>query len=359
MKYRHIDGQASFCVENQEVAITTTVQSGCTMPYFKLDGREICPYWTAPWWKDGAYLDGNNILSVLRGNFICVARKEDNNNPEHGWCCASPWEAVEAVSQADEARLELRFQEPYGGTIRKTLRAVAGQKAVYETNLLSGFAGNYSISNHPCVRLASKAENGYVAFSEPDSLCTPRFFLETPEGGGYMLLARDEAIADYHSVRSIYGDTLDLAYHPAKPGTFELLGAFHRQQFVYAAYLNREEGYLYYQIKSTRDFPYIMLWMFSGGRHYAPWNGTQSPTLGIGDCADYPAFLKNPGQYNTFVTLRPEQSYRFRQIYGVAALPEGMTKIESVQFEADGATFLGNDGKRVFAPFDWSFLKDG
>jgi hypothetical protein len=357
-------GQPTYFAENASVKLLTTIQNACTTPYFKIDGREIGPYWIAPWWKDSVYLNGDNILSTLRGNFICAARTEDGNNPEHGWCCALPWELKSSTSNTDCAELVLSVQDRTGGTIEKTLRTNKSATAVYEQNRLCNFDGEYSIGNHPCLKLPKNARNGYFSMTPPEIIVTPFLFCESPGKSGYELFPRDTVIEDIHHVKTIYEDYVDLAHHPAKPGTIEILAMQHKSRLVFAAFVNMEEGYVYYQLKNSKYFPFILFWMFSGGRHYAPWNGTQEGCLGVEDGTNAFPFVHIPkdplaenNTGNTGIQLKPDKVYQYRQIYGVEKLPEGFKCVENVEYLEDGIVLAGNDNIQIHVQVNWKFLE--
>lgn len=354
-------GQASYIAKSEKVKIITSIQNACTTPYFMIDDKEICPYWTAPWWEH-ENMNGD-ILSTLRGNFICVAKTEDYNDPEHGYCCCSPWELSGIDMDGSTIKMVLEVDEPSGGFIRKTLRTDGSNTAVYEENELNGISGEYSVSNHPCLKLPKDKSQSCFSMTDPETIVTPKIFCETPEKNGYMLFPRNIEIGDWHHVRTIYGEELDLAHHPAKQGTVELLMMAHKPQLVFCALVNKEEGYIYYQLKNAKTFPYILFWMFSGGRHYAPWNGTQDGCLGVEDSNSYLPFMRNDieettgrPKYNTSVEFSEKETYTFRQIYGVVKLPDGMNCVENITFAKEGIELAGDGGIRIKASVDWEFL---
>lgn len=360
-------GKPCYVLEGAKTKVITTIQGACTLPYFNVEGKEICPYWIAPWWNDRPLDDGQNISTVLRGNFFCLSRMEDHNDPEHGWCATLPWEIEGVKEEGSDFELALAFEaEPDGGVIRKKLAFHENETAVYEENLISGYEGNYSICDHPCVKLPGNPKNSHFTMSEPEAGYTCKSFMGGTETRSYMFLERNQEIHDIHSVRSIYGENVDLAHHPVMKGAFDLIQFAERKErdICFAAFVNKEEGYIYYQLKNPKEYPYVMLWIFNGGRYFEPWNGTMDGCLGVEDLAEFAAQLfpnetdteTGKGKYNTCTVLEPGREYSYKQIYGVVKMPEGYEGVADIQYTDEGIVIVGLDGSEIPAKVDWKYL---
>lgn len=354
-------GQPVYRLANRRINILTTVQNACVLPYFSIgDGKEICPYWVAPWWNDRLYDDGSTISSTLRGNFFCMERK-GLGGYEHGRCANSPWALAGVEEDGEKKTMTLRFTDPDGGEIDKHLEIRESDPAVYETEILKGFSGEFSYNTHPCLKVPKECFAASLDGNWSEWQTATGKLLDT-ESGTYSRLPGMTAIRDWKHVTTVYGEETDLSRHPQKKGTIDLMIA--KTDAVnglgYAVFANPEEGYLYYQLKDARILPETMFWLFNGGRHFAPWNGTTDGCLGVEEMSDRIVifeedFPENPDRY--MIPVKPDQEIAVRQVYGAVALPEGKRYIKESALTEQGISVQFDDGVQIQIPVDISFFR--
>lgn len=354
-------GQPVYTFRNEGIRVDVTVQNACVMPNYRISKeKEICPYWLAPWWNDRLYDDGSTISSTLRGNFFCMEREGDGKH-EHGLCANSPWELYGLESDNRATRMRLRFSDPIdGGMIEKTMELRENDTAVYECDRLSGFEGRFSYNTHPCLKMPKTCFSAQLEGTFHSAITCAN--IADTQGGTYRRLPASLQIDDLHNVTTIYGEKTDLTRHPQHKGTIDLL--LSKTEAVngigYAVLMNPEEGYLYYQLKNADVLPYTMLWIFCGGRHFAPWNGTVDGCLGVEEMsAPVCIFDKDFGQGTPRSYTRLFQktdTLSVKQIYGAVALPDGFTVIEKTNLGDHGLEIVAGDGLTVQIPVDLSFL---
>jgi hypothetical protein len=101
--------------------------------------------------------------------------------------------------------------------------------------------------------------------------------------------------------------------------------------------------------------------MFSGGRHYTPWKGTQDGCLGVEDGTTVFPLAHIPNdplvKNNAGIQLETDKAYQYRQIYGVEELPQGFKCVENVEYQEDGIVLVGNDGIQIHAQVNWKFIE--
>ena len=354
-------GQPVYKLENDRIRIMTTVQNACVLPYFLFrDGREICPYWLAPWWNDRLYDDGSTISSTLRGNFFCMERK-GLQGYEHGRCANSPWELDGVEDKQDRKVMKLRFSDPDGGWIEKHLEIRNDDTAVYETEILKGFSGEFTYNTHPCLKVPKECFAASLDGNWKEMQTANGKLLDT-EGGTYSRLPALTRITDRKKVTTVYGEEVDLGRHPQPKGTIDLLIADTdaTDGLGYAVFANPEEGYLYYQIKDAKVLPNTMFWLFNGGRHFAPWNGTTDGCLGVEEMSgrlfifdeDFP---DRPDRY--MIPFEEGKDLSVRQVYGVVPLPEGERSIRASRLTDKGILVSFEGGTEAQITVDISFFR--
>lgn len=356
-------GQPVYVAETDGIRITVTTQNACVMPYFRMAGeREVCPYWLAPWWNDRLYDDGSTISSTLRGNFFCASR-ENEELPEHGWCANTPWELCQTDMADRGLRMKLRCENPAeGSSIVKTLRADRNSSTIYEADDMTGFEGRFYYNTHPCLKLPIACFAGQLEASF--DTCVSWADIAPTEGGSYRRLPACCRIEDLHHATTIYGEPADLTRHPQRKGTLDLLLAKTNAAdgVGYAVFANPEEGYIYYQLKDARTLPYTMLWLFNGGRHYPPWNGTLDGCLGVEEMSGpIPIFDERFGKEEMPAygrVFRPEETLSVRQAYGVVPMPAGFERIEGVELRAEGLHIALGGAAAMDIPVDLTFLRN-
>ncbi|MBA7524551.1 hypothetical protein ES705_16692 [subsurface metagenome] len=64
-------GQPSYTISNKKVQVFITVQGGHLTALFNNDGKEVNPFFIAPWWEEARQEGLDEIVNVLRGDFFC------------------------------------------------------------------------------------------------------------------------------------------------------------------------------------------------------------------------------------------------------------------------------------------------
>lgn len=353
-------GQPVYKLEAHGIRITVTIQNACVMPYYQVsDDKEICPYWLAPWWNDKLYDDGSTISSTLRGNFFCM-EPEEGSKYEHGLCANSPWDLQHVEVREDSSEMVLQFQDPEaGGFIEKTLSIYAGDSAIYETDKMYGFEGRYSYNTHPCLKVPKACFAGQIKGTFHSAVTAADIF--SSETGAYRRLGISQQIEDMSCVTTIYGEKTDLTRHPQYKGTIDLLlsRTDAENRIGYEVFINPEGGYCYYQLKDTSVLPYTMFWMFNGGRHFAPWNGTVDGCLGVEEMSgpvcifdrDFPKVSQSHG-----IQMEKDKPVAVKQIYGAVELPEHFTSIEKLTLEKEGLRVCSDTGIELLIPIRLSYF---
>ena len=100
-----VHGEPSFHLATPELDLSVTARGGHLAPVvFHLPGRDVSPYALAPW-EPAEFPEIPPLLSVLRGDFLCLPFGGQVDGPPHGepangeWTCSrrteirciSPW----------------------------------------------------------------------------------------------------------------------------------------------------------------------------------------------------------------------------------------------------------------------------
>ena len=367
--------QPCYFIENENVKLYTTVQAGCTMPYFNLEGEEICPYYLPLWWNETPFDEGNSLLYAARGNFFCMPMGGDPTGyntdgepaPIHGNCANEPW-LFSGIKQSDDTTtLEIQFDEKNGkGEILKRISLVNGENVVYEDNIVTGYSGKYPVAYHPMIALCDTQGASQISMSKPLIGYTTNEPFSTPAELTYTLFA-PQVVSDMTKVKTLYGDYEDLTHQPIRKGYEEVVMFISDAslRFSYLTVTNPEKDYVYFQIKNPRTFQSTMLWISNGGRHMEPWNGRTFGCMGAEDMTSYffsgseesaKENMVNREGYKTFLEFAPDNKYSFRIITGVAKTPKGFTGVKDVTESEKGIIIEGENGEIIDVPMNLSFI---
>ena len=79
-----VHGEPSLHLATPELDLDVTLRGGHLAPVvFHLTGRDVSPYALAPW-EPAEFPDLPPLLSVLRGDFLCLPFGGQENGPPHG-----------------------------------------------------------------------------------------------------------------------------------------------------------------------------------------------------------------------------------------------------------------------------------
>jgi len=173
-----VHGEASFHLATPELDLDLTVRGGHLAPViFHLPGRDVSPYALAPW-EPAAFADIPPLLSVLRGDFLCLPFGGQQNGPPHGDPANAQWEVVS--SDARSLHLRMRTTDTHAD-VEKILSTQEGHHAMYVEHRISGLEGRYNYGTHPIIDLSGLPEGaGRISVSPfrwasvfPDSFANP------------------------------------------------------------------------------------------------------------------------------------------------------------------------------------------
>lgn len=363
---RTIHGEASFHLATAELDLDMTQRGGHLAPVvFHLDGRDVSPYALAPW-KPEEYPDLPPLLSVLRGDFLCLPFGGQLEGPPHGGTANCEWTQLDS----DERSLKFKIETTdIGATAVKILSTREGQHAIFFTYQISKLEGDFNYGTHPILdfsglpegaaRVTTSAFHWGSVFPEPFS---------NPADGETQALAEGAEFTDLREVALAAGGTTDLTCYPSRLGNDDLVMFAHvpaseDQPFAWSA--ARLDGYVWFSLKNQADFPCTMLWLSNGGRTAAPWNARHAGRMGIEDVCSY--FSNGVDQSrldllaaNGIPTTRrfhANDSVTLKVIHGVALVPEDFSAICQISPDGDGHVSIIDDlGQKIRVSLDWKFL---
>jgi hypothetical protein len=368
--------QTSYVMASREIKIVASALGGCVLPYFRMKGKEICPYYITPWWNEKPFEGGGNITTVCRGNFLCFPMGGDptghNTNgevvPIHGNCANDVWGIVGMEYGGDISKLTMEYEDTQcDGKIIKEIEIRKGEPVVYERDIISGYDGQYPVCYHPMIDLGSVEGGNHISISKPVIGFTTGVYHERPENGGYVLF-KQQQIKDIRKVESVYGEEIDLTKQPLKKGIEEILQLVcdDSKKFTYAAVTNFKRGYVYFQLKNPKKLTSTMMWISNGGRYYEPWNGRVYGCLGLEETTSFfhfgsqksaeKNFIHDLG-VNTCVDMKRDHRYPFEIITGVVAAPKGYQGVKDIVESDGGVTIYGIGGEITKVRLDLDFVK--
>jgi hypothetical protein len=356
-------GEPSLSVEGDVVRARLTPRGGMLGPVeFTLPGgRIVQPYSLAPWTPAEAP-GAPPLLQVLRGDFFCFPFGETPGVPgPHGPAANESWTVLEG--SPGQARLRLQSAGPVA-TIEKRLDLRPGHTALYQEHVVTT-DGRFNYGHHPILQvpLGVTAEVRTSAFGFGGVY--PGAAQRPPGERG--ALAPGARFARLDSVPLAGGGTTSLARYPARPGTEDIVmvSRFASPRAWTALTL---DGYVWFSLRRTADFPATLFWMSNGGRSFPPWNGRHVRRIGIEDvCSHYcdgahisARDLLAGEAIATSRRFSAAQPARLRHIQGVVAVPPGFGGVADLGPAPDQplttARLRDERGATVTFPLDWNFL---
>ena len=366
-------GQPSWRIATREVEAFVTETGGHLGPVtFRVGGKRIQPFSTAPWAEERTAKDLPTMLKVLRGDFFCLpfggnaTAFEGEQHPPHGETANRRW----TLEAARPGRLHLSMQtQARAGRVDKYISLRRGDTAVYERHVISGMAGPMSFGHHAMLKFPDVPGCGTLSASRFRRGHVSPVPLEQPTERGYSCLRAGAVFHSLERVPTHTGESTDLSRYPARRG-FEdlvLLDADERQRFAWTAVAFPAEGYLWFALKDPRVLRQTIFWLSNGGRHYPPWNSRHINVLGIEDVTSYfhyglaESVQKNPLTSEGRVTsyqLNPEQPLAVNYIMALAPIPRDFDRLAAIQPAADGQSvqLISRNKRRVSVPLDLDFL---
>ena len=216
-----VHGEASFRLTGPEVDLHVTARAGHLAPVvFHLSGREVSPYALAPW-EPAEFPDVPPLLSVLRGDFLCLPFGGQAEGPPHGEVANFPW----SLAAAGERELRLTMDATdTGAHVEKILSTRPGQHAVFTEHRISNLEGNFNYGNHPILDLSALPEgSGRVSVSPFRWASVFPGPFSNPAAGETQALAEGARFTDLREVPLAAGGTTDLTRYPARRGNDDLV----------------------------------------------------------------------------------------------------------------------------------------
>ncbi len=361
-----IHGEASHTLDTPELSLAVTARGGHLAPVvFHLPGRDVSPYSLSPW-LPAEHEDQPVLLSVLRGDFLCLPFGGQKEGPPHGDPSNAGWRLVSASDR--ELTLEQDTTDSHAH-VEKRLSVLSGQHAIRAEHRISGLQGEWSYGTHPILDLSHlPAGSGRISTSPMRWLSTFPGLFAVPEAGETQALKPDTRFADLREVPLADGGTVDLSRWPALPGNEELVMMVNEplseaQPFAWSAMVM--DGYVWYSLKDPADFPATLLWMSNGGRSQAPWNSRHTGRIGIEEvCSHFSngvdisrqSLLAAEG-IPTVRHFEADEIVSLRVIQAVAAVPAEFDRVASIVPADDHAvTLTAESGATVTVPLDWKYV---
>lgn len=358
-----VHGEPSFHLATPELDLSVTARGGHLAPVvFHLPGRDVSPYALAPW-EPAEFPEIPPLLSVLRGDFLCLPFGGQVDGPPHGEPANSEW----TLLAADENSLHLAMDA--GSRFEKILTTRAGQHAVFCEHRISNLDGDFNYGNHPILDLSGLPANAGRVTVSPFRWASvfPGAF-SNPAAGETQALAEGARFTDLREVPLAAGGTTDLTKYPARPGNDDLVmmvneAATPEQPFAWSAVVL--DDYIWFSLKNPVDFPATMFWLSNGGRTAAPWNGRHVGRIGIEEVCSYFANgvdvsrqdLLSAEGIPTTRHFRRGEVVSLKTIQAVAAVDPDFGAISKILPAGDDAVTLINvSGVSLTVLIDWRFL---
>lgn len=363
---QRIHGEPSFHLRTPEIDLYVTERGGQMAPViFHLADRYVSPYSLAPW-EPAEFPDLPPLLSMLRGDFLCLPFGAQENGPPHGETANAKWTQLDADARSLRFLMETTDT---GASVVKTIATREGQHAVYFEHEISNLEGDFSYGNHPIIDFSGLPEcTGRVSISPFKWASVFPGPFSDPAAGESQALVEGAVFSDLRVVPLARGGTTDLTRYPQREGNEDLVmlasvPATAAQPFAWSAAVL--DGYVWFSLKNPVDFPSTLLWISNAGRTAPPWNGRHRGRMGIEDVCSYFSNgvdqsrldLLRKQQIATTRRFHRDETVTLRNIQAVAAVPEDFGTVATILPEGDGAVRLtGESGASVIVPIDWRFL---
>jgi hypothetical protein len=361
-----VHGEPSYHLATAELDLDVTERGGHLAPVvFHLPGRDVSPYSLSPW-EPAEYPELPPLLSVLRGDFLCLPFGGQLGGPPHGETANCEWTKLES----DERSLRFRIEtQDIGATVVKTVATREGQHAIYFTYEISNLEGDFNYGNHPVLDLSSLPESGgrvtTSAFRWASVFPGP---FSNPADGESQALAEGACFSDLREVPLAAGGTTDLTRYPQRMGNDDLVMMVNspstlEQPFAWSAVVL--DGYLWFALKNPADFPATLFWMSNGGRSAAPWKDRHVGRIGIEEVCSYfsngvDISRQNPLTAEGIPTTRhfqADETLTLKIIHGVALVPADFGAVREILPDGDHHVMILDDlSHKVRVPLDWKFI---
>ncbi len=366
---RSIHGENSDVIASDLVEAAVTRRAGHLAPVtFQLGDRKVSPYALAPWQPGEIDQSLPELLTVLRGDCLCVPFGGSAERPPHGVTANLEWSLVEK----DERSIRLSIRDVDGrATFEKHVSLREGETAIYQEHVITGGDGVFNYGNHPILDFSQVPEGtGRVSVSPFRWASVYPGLFSNPENREYGALKPGATFTDLREVPLANGGTTDLTRYPARKGFDDLVmmvsePATAEQPFAWSAVVL--DGYVWFSLKNPADFPATLLWISNGGRHAEPWNGRHLGRLGIEEVCSHFSDGPDVARENRLASqgiptarkFTSEDKVSLRIVQGVAAVPADFGVVTSIRpHGSDAIEITGESENAVFATVNWGFISD-
>lgn len=363
-----IHGAPSFVLRTPEVELAVTRTAGHLAPVrFHLGPLTAAPYSLSPWTPTQIDQSLPNLLTYLRGDFLCLPFGGQEKGPPHGDVANADW----TLSEQTPTRLSLRqVGADTGATVTKTLSLEPGHHAVYAEHRIENLEGVWNYGNHPVLDLSGVPAGGARIATSPfrlGSVYAGEF--SDPAAGESGALRPHARFSDLTAVPTKSGNDTDLTRYPARPGHDDLImlvnaPATAEQPFAWTAVTF--PGFVWFQLKDVADFPATLFWLSNGGRPGHPWEKRHLGRLGLEEvCSHFCDGVDVARQDRlaaegvpTARRFHRDQPVRLAIIQGAAAVGQSFGQVRSITPAGPAAVrIVGENGQTLEVPLNWGFLK--
>lgn len=374
-----VASQPSWILRSKDVELAVTQQGGQMAPvkFYRNTAKAVQPYYVSPWQGEGLKIP-DPILRTLRGDFFCMpfgANAKPYRGEKHvchGEPASGKWKFVKMERTGSVTSLTLAMKTKVRpGEITKILSLVEGHNVVYSRHVLEGYSGKMPLGHHATLALRQEEGSLRVATSEFRLGMTCPLVTGDSSAGEYQSLAVGKRFRDLSSVATLWKDSpkADCSAFPARRGFGDFMAVFKKSSDnpAWTTATDAGSGYMWFSLKDPAILPATGIWASNHNRHSPPWNG-RNLCLGLEDvCAYYAEGIADSARANeltkagiaTAVTLSPKRPTIINYIQGVVKVPRGFDVVESVEFDAQKATFISASGKKVTANVNHEFLQSG
>lgn len=362
-----IHGESCEIISSDLVEAAVTNRAGHLAPVtFRLGDRRVSPYALAPWLPDEVDQSLPELLTVLRGDFLCFPFGGSSERPPHGVTANLEWSLLEK----DGRSIRLSIRDVDGrATFEKNVSLREGETAIYQDHVITGADGVFNYGNHPILDFSQVPEGtGRVSVSSFRWASVYPGLFSNPENREYGALKPGATFTDLREVPLANGGTTDLTRYPARKGFDDLVMMVSEpttpeQPFAWSAVVM--DGYVWFSLKNPADFPATLFWISNGGRHAEPWNGRHFGRLGIEEVcshfSDGPDIAREDRLASqgipTARKFTPNEKVSLRIVQGVAAVPADFGVVTSIRpHGSDAIEITGESENAVFAIVNWGFI---
>jgi hypothetical protein len=141
-----IHGAPSYTLKTAEVELAVTQTAGHLAPVtFHFPGLKASPYSLSPWTPTQIDQSLPNLLTYLRGDFMCLPFGGQQKGPPHGDTANAPWQL--ASSSATSLKLTQTGKDT-GATVAKNFTLIPGHHAIYWEHIITQLEGRWNYGNH-------------------------------------------------------------------------------------------------------------------------------------------------------------------------------------------------------------------